>query len=96
MAWTGFGLIEILGRYRAVQGTVILMPMPRGVSVSTVADSAWCRRNTEDRKDRTEGTGHAEPVSMEKKEGPTMGMEWLPTALQRRQPWGGFAVFCLS
>lgn len=38
VAWTGFGLIEILGRYGAVRGTVILMPMRRGVS--TVADSA--------------------------------------------------------
>lgn len=25
-----------------------------------------------------------------------MGMEQLPTALQRRQLWGGFAVLCLS
>lgn len=74
----GFGLIEILGRYGAVQGRVVLMPMPRGVSVSTVAHSAWCSRNAESRKDRTEGTGHAEPVAWNKKRDPPWGWRGCP------------------
>lgn len=80
VAWIGFGLIEILGRYGAVQGTVVLMAMRRG-SVS----AQWHTQPGHS----SAFPAHAEPVGIEKKEGPTMGMEQLPTALKRRQLWGG-------
>lgn len=99
LAWPGFGLIGILGRYGAVQGRVVLMPC-QGVSVSAqwqarpCHSSAWCSRNAEDRKDRTEGTGHAEPVAWKKKRDPPRG--WSGSPPPSKEGSYGVGLLCFA
>lgn len=85
MAWTGFGLTEVLGRYGAVPGRAVLMPMTRGGSGSTVAASAM---------HSSAFPAHAEPVGIEKKRDPPRG--WSSSPLPSKEGSCGVGMLCCA